>query len=182
LKHVVVADSIGVMLNASGRKMGNLGSAFALGVASHAVMDLAEPDYTVNWFDSYYLGQAAPFLGFQVGGIVFVLRMVFAETRGNPRGFRLRMAAIVGAVIPDVIDGVYAIFNPHAWYSGQLLFPWHNRTWQVNPMSMWATSALTLLLLVLRYLSGHVLIFLRGTWIRLANLFSRIRIAWPWKP
>ena len=57
LKHMVVADSIGVMMSASEKKMmSNVGTAFALGVASHAVMDLAEPDYTVNWFDAHQLG------------------------------------------------------------------------------------------------------------------------------
>ncbi len=180
LKHVVVADSIGVMLNASEKKTSNVGTAFTLGVVSHALMDVSEPDYTVNWFDFYHLGQAAPFLGLQVGGFVFVMRMVFAETRNDPRAFRLRMAAIIGAVIPDIIDGIYSVLNPHAWYSGQLLLPWHNRTWQVNPMSMWATSALTLLLLAVRYLSGYVFRFLRRLAVGLFSLVSHINISWPW--
>ncbi len=157
LKHVIVADSIGVMLNASDKKISNVGSAFALGVVSHAVMDMVEPDYTVNWFDSYQLGLAAPFLTFQTGGMIFVIRTMLSETRGDPRGFRLRIAAIIGSVIPDIIDGIYSLMNPHAWFAGRLLFPWHNRTWQVNPMSMWATSALTLVVLAVRYLSGYVL-------------------------
>lgn len=172
LKHVVVADAIGVMLNTSQKRTANTATAFTLGVVSHAVMDIAEPDFTVNWFDSYQLGVAAPFLGFQVGGIFFVLRMVFAETRGDSRAFRLRMAAIIGAVIPDVIDGIYAVLNPQAWFAGQLIFPWHTRTWQVNPMSMWATSALSLLVLSIRYMSGYVLPHLRDvgssivSWLR----------------
>lgn len=174
LKHIVVADSIGVMMSASEKKMmSNVGTAFALGVASHAVMDLAEPDYTVNWFDAYQLGLSGPFLGFQIAGIAFVLRMVFAETRGDPNGLKLRLAAIIGGVIPDVIDGVYAILNPHAWYAGQLLLPWHNRTWQVNPMSMWATSALTLVVLVIRYLSGYALRLVRSVRIMLSGRVSR---------
>ena len=162
LKHVVVADSIGVMLNASERKTSNIVVAFTLGVASHALMDTAEPDYTVNWFGATQWGVTAPFLLFQTGGIILVLRSVLLESRGNRREFRLRMAAIIGGIIPDIIDGVYSVLNPHAWYAGQLLLPWHNRTWQVNPMSMWATSALTLVVLIIRYLSGYVLELLQG--------------------
>lgn len=156
LKHVIVGDSIGVLLNESDSRAANLGTAFALGVASHAVMDMAEPDFTVNWFNIQQLGTALPFLGIQVSGIAFVLRMAVSETKGDRRGLQLRIAAIVGSVAPDVVDGVYAVLNPHAWYAGTLLLPWHNLTWQVNPMSWWATTALSLLLLAGRYLSGYI--------------------------
>ncbi len=162
MKHVVVADSIGVMLNASERKTSNVVVAFTLGVASHAVMDTVEPDYTVNWFGATQWGVTAPFLLFQAGGTIFVLRSVFAESRGNRRELSLRMAAIAGGIIPDIIDGVYSVLNPHAWYAGKLLLPWHNLTWQVNPMSIWATSALTLVVLAIRYLSGYALELLQG--------------------
>ncbi len=170
LKHVVVADAIGSMLNTSDSKISNVGAAFALGMASHAIMDISEPDFTVNWFDAQQLRLATPFLGFQIGGIMFVLRTMFAETRGDPRGLSLRLAAIIGTVIPDVIDGIYSILNPHAWYAGQLLFPWHVRTWQVNPMSMWATTALTAAVLALRYLLTPAFMIIR-------NLMDRARSA-----
>jgi len=86
--------------------------------------------------------------------------------RGDPRGLGLRLAAIIGTVIADVIDGIYSILNPHAWYAGQLLFPWHVRTWQVNPMSMWSTTALTYPVLALRYL-------LTPTWFLIRDLMDR---------
>jgi len=153
LKHIVVADSIGIGLHSSSKPIyNNISTAFFLGVASHAIMDIAEPDFTVNWFNPVQLRSASPFLGIQAGGIIFVLRVLFRETRNDRRAFLLRMAAIIGAVIPDIIDGIYAILNPHAWYSGQLLFPWHTRTWQINPMSMWATTFLSLCVLAGRFL------------------------------
>ncbi|MFP4200966.1 MAG: hypothetical protein ACLFS8_06105 [Clostridia bacterium] len=157
LKHIVVADSIGVMLNNTDGRLNSLPVAFTLGVASHAVMDLTEPDFTVNWFNSQQLRLALPFLGFQLGGIVLVLRVMRSETRGNPRAFRLRVAAIIGSVLPDVIDAIYTVFNPAAWYAGRLLCPWHNSTWQVNPMSMWATTGLTLLAMAIRYLPKYIM-------------------------
>ncbi|MFO7941421.1 MAG: hypothetical protein R6U92_02050 [Bacillota bacterium] len=166
LKHIIVADSIGIMLSNSDGDFSTVPTAFALGVASHALMDLAEPDFTVNWFDSQQLGIAAPFLGFQIAGILFVLRVMRKETRNDSRAFRLRVAAIIGGVIPDVIDGIYTIFNPHAWYAGRLLCPWHNNTWQINPMSMWATMSLTLLAMVIRYLPMYIAPFFDRLWGR----------------
>ncbi len=170
LKHVIVGDAIGVLLSGSDGKASNIGTAFALGVASHAVMDTAEPDFTVNWFNSQEFGLAGPFIAFQAGGLVFVFKMLLAETRGDPKAFRLRIAAIVGSVIPDVIDGVYSVINPHAWYAGQLLLPWHNRTWQVNPMPWWATTILSLALLMVRYLSGYIPKAFRLLWTRISGV------------
>lgn len=158
LKHVIVGDLIGcVGANAEHPAINNPGSVFALAVMSHAVMDVSEPDYTVNWFNAMALREAAPFLGIQSVGLGFVLGVFVRNTRNNPRAFWLRLTGIVGAVIPDVIDGVYAVLNPQAWYAGRLLFPWHTLTWQVNVMSMWSTSLLSLILLGVRYLTLPVL-------------------------
>ena len=151
LKHVVVADFLGDMMAHSDNRYINMTTAFGLGVASHAVMDISEPDFTVNWFNFVQLKGATPFLGLQAVGVWFVIRTMFRETKGDFRAFRLRLAAIVGSIFPDVVDGIYAMINPRAWYAGQMLFPWHRLTWQVNPMSMWATTLFTAGLMGLRY-------------------------------
>ncbi len=152
LKHVLVGDLIGSLAaNSKDPKKNNLATVFMLGVISHAVMDISEPDYTINWFNRAELISALPFLTLQVGGIGLVMENTVRESRSCPRTLMLRMAGILGAVIPDFIDGIYSILNPHAWYSGQLLCPWHIRTWQVNLMSMWGTSILTGALALFRY-------------------------------
>ncbi len=162
LKHVIVGDLIGcVGANSERRALNNPGTVFALAVMSHAVMDVSEPDYTVNWFNAMALKEAAPFLGIQSVGIGFVLATFVRNTQDNPRAFWLRLTGIVGAVIPDVIDGVYAVLNPQAWYAGRMLLPWHTLTWQVNVMSMWSTSLLSVILLGARYLTLPILARLR---------------------
>lgn len=144
LKHILVGDIIGSLAYESeNRHFNSLTGVFSLGILSHAIMDMAEPDFTVNWFNPLELRKATPFLGFQAGGILFLLRNTLRESQGRPGALQLRLAAITGAVIPDIIDGIYSILHPQAWYSGRLLFPWHINTWQVNPMSMWATTCIT---------------------------------------
>ncbi len=163
LKHILVGDLIGSLAaNVESNQITSLASVFSLGVLSHAIMDMAEPDFTVNWFNPLELKKSSPFLGFQTGGILFVLRNTFKETRGDSHALKLRLAAIMGAVIPDIIDGIYSIINPTAWYSGRLLCPWHINTWQKNPMSMLATAAISSVGLLARYL--------------LPPLFRRLRI------
>lgn len=163
LKHVVVGDLIGCMAASSKNRVhNNLGTAFALGVLSHAVLDMSEPDYTVNWFSPTALTSSTPFLGFQFAGVGLAFKMLGKNTRDNPRALMIRTAAISGAVIPDIIDGIYSVLNPNAWYSGQLLFPWHVATYQVNPMSMWSTTLLSAMLLLLRYLTLPLYKLMRG--------------------
>lgn len=153
LKHILVGDVIGrLAADSENRSVNSLASVFSLGVLSHAIMDMCEPDFTVNWFNPTELQKATPFLAFQTGGISFLLRNTFRETRGNPRALKLRLAAIAGAVIPDIVDGIYAVLNPQAWYSGRLLCPWHINTWQVNPMSMWATACISSVCTLFRFL------------------------------
>lgn len=161
LKHILVADVIGSMVAGWKGRHATMATAFGLGIFSHAIMDLSEPDFTVNWFHSQQLKEATPFLGLQATGMAFVLRTMVKETRGDFRALKLRSAAIVGAVLPDVIDGIYALINPRAWYAGQMLFPWHVLTWQVNPMSMWATSLISGALMGARYIIYPLLSRLR---------------------
>lgn len=152
LKHILVGDLIGSLAATESKKNMRIASVFSLGVLSHAIMDMAEPDFTVNWFNPLELRRATPFLGFQAGGILFILRNTFKETRGDSHALKLRLAAIIGAVIPDIIDGIYSIINPTAWYTGRLLCPWHINTWQKNPMSMLATATISSVGLLMRYL------------------------------
>ncbi len=172
LKHVVVADSIGTTLYDSSGRWGGPGTAFCLGIASHAVMDMLEPDFTVNWFNPGDLQSATPFLGVQAGGLAFMLQKLLCRKSEPRMRLYVRLAAIIGAVLPDVIDGIYALLNPCAWYSGRMLFPWHSRTRQTSPMPMWATSLLTLCVLLLRFALEPIIFLLRP----LASLVADARV------
>jgi len=159
IKHVLVGDMIGSFAaNSEHKFFHKTYTVFTLGVISHALMDISEPDFTVNWFNQGQLGNAAPFLALQGGGTFFVLKTMLHSTKKNPLARKLRIAAIIGAVIPDVIDGIYSLINPSAWYTGQLICPWHNASynrmpWHVNLMSMWATTLLSAGLIFVRYCS-----------------------------
>lgn len=156
-KHVLVGDILGrISASTHNNLTGNIITAFSLGIASHAVMDMLEPDYTANWFNKSELIHDIPYILFQISGISWFAHGIYKEKHnGNKHIFLLRIIAIIGAIIPDIIDGIYSIINPSAWYAGQLLFPWH----RVRPhqsqelMSMWTTMFLTGLLFVLHSLS-----------------------------
>jgi hypothetical protein len=176
IKHVLVGDMIGSFAaNSENKFFHKTYTVFTLGVISHALMDMAEPDYTVNWFNQAQLGNASPFLALQGGGTFFVLKTMLHSTKKNHLARKLRIAAIIGAVIPDVIDGIYSLINPSAWYTGQLICPWHNANfnkmpWHINLMSMWATTLLSAGFIFLRYYSKP---FIRFIFPRFS--FSKIR-------
>jgi len=69
IKHVLVGDMIGSFAaNSEHKFFHKTYTVFTLGVISHALMDISEPDFTVNWFNQAQLGNAAPFLALQGGG------------------------------------------------------------------------------------------------------------------
>ncbi|MFW6035445.1 MAG: hypothetical protein ACOCRZ_04250 [Halothermotrichaceae bacterium] len=157
LKHILVGDMLGkASANSHNRLAGNIVTAFSLGVVSHAVMDMVEPDYTINWFNKTEISRDIPYLLFQLSGIsLFALITRKEKKRNSSYVYLLRIAAIIGAIIPDIIDGIYSIINPSAWYTGQLIFPWHRaRTNQAHElMSMWSTMLLTCVFFICNYIS-----------------------------
>lgn len=81
---------------------------FGLGMASHAVMD-----YTLQEYRGWPPLKHWPWWAWQ--GICSITLL-----------YRFGLSwALLGAVVPDIIDGVYSLINPQAWHRGDLLCPWH---------------------------------------------------------
>ena len=152
LKHVLVGDALGdwTATKKIPPAVGGI-AAFALGVISHAIMDRIDPDYTVNWFNPLERHLAVPFLAIQILGVLAVLWLMNRHRGRNRRRFAFRLWGIAGAVAPDLIDGLYAILNPAAWYAGSLLLPWHSNRGPIPRLSMMQTLSLSLLLFALRF-------------------------------
>ncbi len=106
--------------------------AFISGVGSHAAMDYLLPEYR-GWPPSrnklWWAWQAT-------GSALFLYYTMPWALWG-----------IIGAVLPDIIDGVYALINPQAWQKGTLLCPWHRARTQ-RDMTWAMTLALELLLII----------------------------------
>ncbi|MFW5787265.1 MAG: hypothetical protein ACOCV3_03260, partial [Halanaerobiales bacterium] len=94
-------------------------------------------EFVVNWFNFQELKYALPFLAVQISLSLVVLWLIFSPHRfPRVKNRKLRIFFLIGGVLPDLIDGVYALVNPQAWYNGQLLFPWHiSEGTGVEPMS-----------------------------------------------
>lgn len=89
---------------------GNPAAAVTAGIVSHAVMDYALPE-----FRGWPPGRYWPWWLWQVAASIVLLC----------RGWPWALWAIAGAVLPDLVDGVYSLRRPQAWQQGGLLCPWH---------------------------------------------------------
>ncbi|MFO7815929.1 MAG: hypothetical protein R6V14_09445 [Halanaerobiales bacterium] len=156
VKHVIVGDMIGTILAYFDNPViNNPFTAFSLGFASHALLDNLENDFVVNWFNISRLRYAFPFLMFQIiAAIILIWIFIYNNKKYSSKYTILRICAVVGAIIPDIIDGVYSIVNPAAWYEGKLLFPWHSidAGAQDKIMSMHMTMIITVVFIIMRFL------------------------------
>lgn len=156
VKHVIVGDMIGTILAYFDNPvLNNPFTAFSLGFASHALLDNIENDFVVNWFNFSELRYALPFVMFQImAAIILVWIFIYNNRKYSSTYTTMRISAVVGAIIPDIIDGVYSILNPAAWYEGQLLFPWHSIDVgaQDKIMSMHITMIITVAFIIMRFL------------------------------
>lgn len=84
--------------------------AFTTGVGSHIAMDCLLPEYR-----AYPLSDNKTWWAWQVMGCLVLLY----------HSWPWALWGIIGAVMPDVIDGAYALIRPQAWQKGSLLCPWH---------------------------------------------------------
>lgn len=156
VKHVIVGDMIGTILAYFDNPIiNNPFTAFSFGFASHALLDNLENDFVVNWFNISELRYALPFVMFQIiAAIILVWIFIYNNRRYSSKYTTMRISAVVGAIIPDIIDGFYSILNPAAWYEGQLLFPWHSIDVgaQDKIMSMHITMIITVIFIIMRFL------------------------------
>lgn len=85
-------------------------AAVVAGSMSHAAMDYALPEFR-GWPPPKYL----PWWAWQVIGSILLLRC----------GWSWALWGVLGAVLPDLVDGIYSLVNPQAWQRGALICPWH---------------------------------------------------------
>ncbi|MFW5998939.1 MAG: hypothetical protein ACOCP5_04215 [Halanaerobiaceae bacterium] len=154
LKHVVVADMLGEVSAYSNLSwLNNRAIAFITGFLSHIVLDYIDNEFVVNWFNIPQLRLAIPFLIFQLLFVIIIIHTIYYNSRKRvSRYSHLRICFIIGAVIPDIIDGIYTLFSPQAWYTGTLLFPWHRIGDKTgDPMSMYNTILISSIFVIIRY-------------------------------
>lgn len=131
LLHALAGDWIGETLSGlPDKRINNAFLAAVLAFASHALLDTIDQDYTPDWTawraDAKRFKEDLPYVAAQVTGLAAALLAVFQEK--DKQRLQTRLAAILGALAPDLIDGVYAYLHPDVWRTGNLLLPWHKAT------------------------------------------------------
>lgn len=125
LTHVAIGDIIAKALAKSGNPYLNQPLvASILGFFSHAVLDKLDNDYTIDATTVDTILKDADFLTLQIGGVGYKLYEILVKEDDEQTKI-MRLAAILGAVSPDIIDGVYSLCNPEKWQKGELLMPFH---------------------------------------------------------
>ncbi|HEX6971197.1 MAG TPA: hypothetical protein VF234_03175 [Limnochordia bacterium] len=89
--------------------------AFVLGFLSHAVLDTVVHDPVVDWQTPGALARQAGYIGSEAGLSLFLIQGMTAR----------EWWGVLGSVAPDLIDGLYSLAHPEAWWRGELLLPWH---------------------------------------------------------
>ncbi|MFW6270445.1 MAG: hypothetical protein ACOC4G_10220, partial [Bacillota bacterium] len=62
-----------------------------------------------------------------------------------------KLFSLMGAIIPDIIDGSYSLINPEAWYNGNLIFFWHRSNGNFYAQTIGATLAISVSLYYFRF-------------------------------
>jgi hypothetical protein len=135
LVHTMVGDWIGETVTRLPDQRLNKGFlAAVLAFGSHAWLDKVDQDYTPNWVawrtDAEQLRKDLPYIALQIIGLATTLISIFQEK--DKQVMQTRLAGVLGALAPDIIDGVYAYLNPQAWQKGDLLLPWHRPSKEVK--------------------------------------------------
>jgi hypothetical protein len=128
LSHVLVGDVIGrIAAQVDNPKVNTPFVAALLGFASHALLDKVDHDYTPNLMawktDVDEALKDAGYLAVELSGIV--AKIIEVSREKDPHTREMRIAGIIGSVLPDVIDGLYSVLKPEAWAEGKLLIPFH---------------------------------------------------------
>jgi hypothetical protein len=128
LTHVAVGDAIAKVVDLiPDDRISTPFVAAVLAFASHAAMDVYDNDYTLDpsgWSrDAYKLEHEQPILANQISGIGMDIYSILTDKDQSRRDKRL--AAFLGSIAPDIIEGVYIWLHPEKWQTGELLLPWH---------------------------------------------------------
>ena len=106
-QHVIVGDWLAQQVDTPWQ-------AFAVGFISHAVLDYLPVQQAV----------VDPFKPHEYGlfwGEIIIAIWVLSDAVEC----RKRTWGIIGALTPDIIDGVMTVIAPDRWQRGEHLFPWH---------------------------------------------------------
>ena len=134
LTHINVGDIMGKAIAKCGKsKITKAVIASILGFFSHAVLDVVDNDYTINATSYETLKQDADYLAVQISGIGLKLYDILINEKDEERKIT-RLAGVLGAVSPDIIDGVYSYLHPEKWQKGELLFPFHRAGTSIGDM------------------------------------------------
>ena len=153
IKHVLIGEVIGESLyRVNNSFFNNRFTAFTAGLSSQIIMDYLDNEFVVNWFNlKAFNTQALFYLFFETFITLFIIYHIYQKKSKNPPLFQLKLFAISGAVVPDIIDAGYALIKPQAWYNGDLIFFWH-RSKEVLPMqTIGATVAISFSLFFFRF-------------------------------
>ena len=133
ITHSAVAGLVATALHGEGLLINAL--ALLLGFATHATLDL-----TVNEFKAWPPARFWPWYATQV--IVVTVLIVLSPP--------LAVWAIIGGLLPDIIDGVYGfIINKDAWMRGDLLFWFHRPRGATSTQSLKANIIVVVIAVLL---------------------------------
>jgi hypothetical protein len=142
LTHIAIADLCGKAVSSLKKPL----LAFLIGLLSHGVLDVTDNDYTLNISSYEAFKKDTDYVCLQVSGICYKVYDIFSDQDRNR--FNCRLAAVLGSLTPDLIDGFYIYLYPEKWHSGQLLFPFHKPVsifkQQTKSISMLKTTMITI--------------------------------------
>lgn len=110
--------------------------AFIMGFVSHIALDIIEPqEYKVNLFDfrkdKFYI----------ILEVIMTVILIVLSFRNTVYFF-----AMLGSILPDLIDGIDSLINREHYQKGTHIFPWHNTNGQVKTLSKVQTIILSIIL------------------------------------
>ena len=116
--------------------------AFTVGFVSHAILDAIPPhQYTFDIFNPTHKDSDI----IVVEGLASSLLLIKYWNDENKR------YAMLGALTPDIIDGILCLADNERWYRGDHLFPWHERERNSEKLSKGTTIVLTLFAISLHF-------------------------------
>lgn len=124
--HAVAGDLIGAWAARYTGEWAPVVSAL-VGFASHPALDAVDHDYTPDW-TTWHMNRArlladAPHLLVQAAGLLALA--LNAADEPDPDVRTARIAGIVGALLPDLIEVPHSLADPSSWHRGDHILPWH---------------------------------------------------------
>lgn len=133
LTHVSVADILGKILYTVKKPF----IVFLIGCLSHGILDIVDNEHYINISKGASLSSEIDFIAFETSGLLIKAHDIFRDENISKR--QIRIAAVFGALAPDIIDGIYSLIHPEKWQHGELLFPFHRYVHKDKPSSKLST-------------------------------------------